>query len=110
MMVVFLLKFSAMFFANIVELKCTLPVRWLNICPDLRESTEVKILRVSVIQCQQQAKDIIQNVIHCTHFKNCRNLQNRILKYKMMCRRVRASSLVSTSYPNFCRQLLRSLT
>lgn len=55
MIVVLLLKFSAVFFANIVELKCTLPVRWLNICPDLRVSTKVKILRFSVIQCQQQA-------------------------------------------------------
>lgn len=70
MIVVLLLKFSAVFFANIAELKCTLPVRWLNICPDLRVSTKV---------------DIIQNVVRCTLFKNCRNLQNRILKCKMMC-------------------------
>lgn len=44
MIVVFLPKVPAMFFANIGELKCTLPVRLLNIYPDLRVPTEIKIL------------------------------------------------------------------
>lgn len=68
-MVVFPLTFPAMVFANIVELKRTLPVRLLNICPDLRVSTEVKILRFSVIQCQQKKPKVslsfrIQYIVH----------------------------------------------
>ena len=69
MMVVFPLKFPAMFFENIIKLKCTLPVRLLNICPDLRVSTEVKILRFSVTQCQQKEAKGIQNSVHCILLK-----------------------------------------
>lgn len=47
MTVAFLPKFTTMIFANIGELNCTLPVRLLNIYPDLRVSTEIKILAFS---------------------------------------------------------------
>lgn len=49
MIVFFLLKFPGMFFANTVELKYILPIRLLNIYPDLRVSTEIKNINISVI-------------------------------------------------------------
>lgn len=54
MIVFFLLKFPAMFFANTVELKCILPIRLLNIYPDLKVSTEIKILRFQLFSVNKK--------------------------------------------------------